>query len=539
MLIWLLPILAFGQKTQQIFPAMEDTTLVVQPGGRSFSADGPIYIVNANSVIYQESDLRKYLAADLATFRFPKQYGNSKFALDKNGVYFRGERVETDTTGFVYITEVGDYQKRDAIWKTASKVYRNTSEIKDADAKTFKNTPGSCQNFFYDKDNYFFFDKKIDASETVEISAIKEPLCSFETKVFSAGKLVTLDGELLLALNAQFAKTSKKVIHIETARVLELDPKKAKVLSRSYISDGKNLYCGFYKVEISQQFLSKIKVFDHYNSRYLTDGKKFLDPTGFMAKIDAATFGLLPNSDLYFDKNGIYRNEFSEKLQKVVNVKYPFKYSLPVKASDIRFSQVNYRYLVYKNQVYDVADKEYYASVPSDKIAKLLTTNIRLIKLDGKTQDRFDYDYRLYKVGTKIYANGKDTGADAATFGLSNGLYKDKNHVYNFVHGGELSILDGIDAPSAVNRMGFIFDRNFVYLHGFRVIENSNAEILALFSGYRPGCGLDKTPNSDFYLLRNADGFWLVKTEVSVTKRFLGKTLPPDWHSTLTTFEVK
>jgi hypothetical protein len=290
---------------------------------------------------------------------------------------------------------------------------------------------------------------------------------------------------------------------------------------------------------MAQKFLSGLKVFDQANSRYLVNGKTFLLDDGLMAKIDAATFGMLPNSDIFFDKNGIYRREFDEKSQKVVNVKYPFLYTLPVKGSDVRFSNVNYRYLVYKNQVYDVADKAFYGTVAPDKVAKLLSTKLRLAKNNGKIEDRFDYDYNLYKTGGKIYAGTKEMHVDAATFALKDWLYKDKDHVYGFVHGGELSILEGVDAQTAVNRMGFIFDRNFVYLNNCKAIENSNAEILAVFSGRRPGCGLDMTPNSDFYLLRNDAGFWLVKTEESVTRRFLGKTLPADWHPNLKDFEVR
>ena len=57
------------------------------------------YIINEKYVVYQSCTSRKQFTPDMATFRVIKDH----FSADKNGIYYEGELVKIDTTGFKII----------------------------------------------------------------------------------------------------------------------------------------------------------------------------------------------------------------------------------------------------------------------------------------------------------------------------------------------------------------------------------------------------------------------------------------------------
>ena len=150
---------------------------------------------------------------------------------------------------------------------------------------------------------------------------------------------------------------------------------------------------------------------------------------------------------------------------------------------------------------------------------------VRLGQLNSKTILRTLYDYKLSKDNDAVYHDGKKTSADPVTFRkLDNNYYIDKDNVYQYNREKGLLVINYIDVETTKYFNGFIRDKNYLYSNGTRIIKSYKLEILASFPGYRLGCGLDETPGSDFYLFRNAEGFWWVKVSNEITIRFLGKT---------------
>ena len=43
------------------------------------------------------------------------------------------------------------------------------------------------------------------------------------------------------------------------------------------------------------------------------------------------------------------------------------------------------------------------------------------------------------------------------------------------------------------------------------MFPNKDVELLAIYEGYEIGCGMDPTPATNFYLFKNAQGYWLAE----------------------------
>ena len=490
------------------------------------STDRPLYIVNANSVIYQDGEHLVRIKADLATFRRPKEYDADCFALDKNGIYFKGKLVTPDTAGFKIVGQIRTndyYAPRHMLWKNHRYIFDNDQIVKgNFDVRTFKPSYSSSDYYFKDKDFIYFGTQKIDGSDAASASEPIEQIIFDKNHDYIAGKIATYKGENLTPVNHNFFKTSKYVLNLQLQEQPHMDAATLVGLSRHYAKDKNHLYWQRETCPVTGLDLSRIKVWDQVNRGYFTDGTKVYAGTqSLQAYLDAKTFGMLPHSDFCYDKNGVYQQQYNEKTRTVDNVKFPFTYGQPVSA-DNTFITDNSRYVIYDLQAYDPWDKKHY-KLTREQVQLARNNKLDLAQIDPEYANLFDY--KLYKHDGKIYCNGKDTGADAETFERLGGFYKDKNHVYRYLRGQQLDIIDGIDAASAQAMHYFIIDKNAVYLGHSKIIGSRDFEWLAVTTGRRPGCGLDKTPSSDYYLLRNAEGFWVALVSDTVKVNFLGKTL--------------
>ena len=72
------------------------------------------YIINQDYVIYQEKDTRKIIKPDMASFALLDVSG---FAKDKNGIYYQGDFIKIDTTGFRVVGVISHYDKQSDYWE--------------------------------------------------------------------------------------------------------------------------------------------------------------------------------------------------------------------------------------------------------------------------------------------------------------------------------------------------------------------------------------------------------------------------------------
>lgn len=520
--------------------AITDNTLKF-PDNPTFIA--PYYIVNNNYGLFQADETtRNIITIDSKSFRYPKYQQTDFFALGKNGVYFKGNLVVTDTTGFKFLAQMDN----DFLWKTKQAVYKNQTELKGINASEFEwllNDEGQSYGaYFKDKNNVYFYDKKVVGADVASAVSIDRDFFYDKNFLYRNDQIHTYKGEPLQHVNQYLAKTKSLVVSREEGKVQpQMDAKTIKSLSRFFSMDKNSIYFRNYKMPVAPAVFKNVKVWDQTNSAYLSDGNKlyrvYYESVALQPELDAKSFGMFPISDYYFDKDGIYGWIWLEKERKGIVKKFPFRYTDPVNSSNTSMTKNHSKYVFYKNQASDGI--ELYENLTPEEAQLVRTHKNFLVHIGNSVKLATPYDYKLYKADNAIYWDEKKTSADASTFETITGnYYKDKNYVYQYIREQGLIELGGIDVPTAHVSNGFLIDKNYIFHNNTRIIKSEEIELLAIFTGYRKGCGLDRTPGSNFYFFRNSDGFWLVKVSDTVSIRFLGKQFDSSWSPALTKFEL-
>ncbi|MDR6969584.1 hypothetical protein J2X31_003617 [Flavobacterium arsenatis] len=543
-----LPIISCAQNEKPLTvtePILNDKMQVTSSQCQYIDED--VYLVNKDYVVYENCTSRKILFPDMQSFRFPKYNERSFFALDKNGIYFRGEMIKTDTTGFKIVGRNNDYRNPEVLWKTKDAVYKNNQKISVSDVATFQAVECFNGHYFKDKNYVYYFDKKIENSDGATVQKSCDDFTFDKNNAYLKGEIIRYENEKIIPVNNVFFKTSKHVLTRNNDQFTvhpNIDANSLQSLSRSYSVDKNNAYYGTFALPVKKENLKNIKVWDQINRAYLSDGVKvYSRDNDLKNNFDAKTFGMLPHSDFCFDKNGVYEREWIEAKNIVIYVKFPFKYSQPV-SSENTFITDDSRYIVYENQAYDPWDKKFYDNLSSDQIA-LAKENKLMLDKAGESELIIDekYDYLLYKSGNTIYWDGKKTIADATTFSHVGGIfYRDVNNVYFYSREEGLLVVKDMDNKTLEVFNGFFKDKNFIYHYYDKIIKSKNIELLAVFTGYRMGCSQDTTPGSNYYLFKNFEGYWLVCVSDKVSIRHLGNELPDqkEWNPNLKeSFEEK
>lgn len=522
--------------------AAQDTVVLRQLGHFGcIYLESPVYIVNKNYVVYQDCHSRKIIYPDMASFRIPQQVQESGIAMDRNGIYFRGNLLRTDTTGFALVGKNNDYKDQRWLWKTATRVYSNETVIQGADPASFAAIECFNGAYFKDKNAVYYFDKKIPGSDGATVSKSCSEVCYDKNQLYQEGKVIYFNGEKMKPVNMLFAKTKTAVIYAGNV-FPGLDAATVKALSGSYVMDKAHVYYGAVKIPVRPEDLKKVKVWQQVNSAYLSDGTLVYAGGNYLQKeLDGATFGMLPHSDFYFDKKGVYERKWMEQEQKSINHKFPFRYTAPV-SEDNTFITPNSMYIVYGRQAYNPWAKELFSDLSAEQVALLRQDKLYLSKKD--TLPSNDSSTVIGGIFTrqngKIFYRTKQLSyVDAPTFTSVSYMYaKDKNHVYRIGY-DSLYPLKHADAASFEPAWTpFTKDSNKLYYNDEEIIASQDAELLAIYGGYRPGCGLDKHPSSNYYLFRNDEGFWLTETGAQSSTRFLGKTFNPGWNKVFENFEL-
>ena len=508
------------------------------------------FIYNKDYMIYQACDTAVTFYPDRKTFQIKKwNYG---FAVDKNGVYYQGQFIKVDTTGFKIlasreIKEIEGYVHGidSYYWRTNGGVFFGTKRLSVSDPQTFE---ALTYCYFRDKNHVYYYDQII---EGVDPNLVNEKLTNEEflndgKNVYYKGKRLYYKGEVVEQMTSKIFKTSKYVLGYngkedkQTHSILvelhsePFDIPTLRTLSDSYLIDKNHLYYiglhypiwdnGF-RLFVPKEELSSIRAF----TEFVVVGSTVYHKRKPEKRYDAATFGIIPEHHYYqYDKRGIYN--WDKKL--------PFRYKKRPEYGKNLFYIDEKHLFIYENQAY-------YYNYDNSIYAKNLTSQQIEILKQGKTslkdllpphkeplQKKGKYDYNLYKADGHIYiGETQQKDIDAATFEYITGyFYKDKNHVYYYDRwrGKEAHFLmvEGYDVATLKgDSNGFMMDKDYYYYGTTRLFKNKNVEVLACYTGYRMRCSQDSTPTTDYYLFKNDQGYWFVKLGDGVAICFLGKKL--------------
>ena len=485
------------------------------------------YIINKDYVIYQEENTRKIIKPDMASF---VPLNVSRLAKDKNGIYYQGDLIKIDTTGFRVVDVIRDKQsdyREEPIWRTYKKAFRGKKQINISDPATFE-TVSTC--YFKDKNYLYYYDQKVEGADVADVATLQQNFADREfvsdkLNTYYKGKPFIYKGERVQQVSNNIYKTTTHVLRYnggydeEKAEdyFVELpdyfDIPTLRRLNDFYLIDKNHLYYDEntyplrdkdLRVPIPKENLSKIKLFKDL----VTDGNKLYNGKEPLSGYDAATFGVVPGHYYYlYDKNGIYN--WREKL--------PFHYTNRPEYGKNLFYMDYQSLFIYEDQAYywDYDDSLYVPHLSPQQLALLKEGNTPLRELFPSQDDK----QKNKEIDT--------TGFEQLSYSSSrhNPFWRHNGQIYHLIEGWydndqhkwrrserRYVVVKGYDNASLKEvPEGFLADKNEWYDGTTRLFQNKDVELLAIYVGRPGGCRMDSPPGTNFYLFKNAQGYWLVE----------------------------
>lgn len=464
---------------------------------------------------------------DLKSFKYFDHSDAEVFGMDKNGIFFNGEFIKTDTTGFI---SYGKTEDENWLWKTKKNVFKNTTSIKSIHAESFqrlKTADGKIYHGFHFKDhkNIYYFDKILEGLN-IDSTFVYDSSVLYDNNYYYAldvKKYFNL--QPIKHVNNSLQKTNTIVIdYWNNITFPHIDSETIIGLSRYYSKDKNNIYFKSEILPIDITNANKLKIWDWANTSFIFTGEKLFWNNIEVFNIDDRSFGVLKNADIFFDKNGIYEKKWNNGLFDFV--RFPFNYTEPVNEYN---TSIKNGYIIYTNQAYDSYKKILYENLTQSQLDKLGIENIGLIKINDVAETVIKYNYQVSKSENKVYWNDLETSADAHKFEpVPNSVYyfRDNSFVYQYTNKGLIPIED-IDTKSVIEKYGFLIDKNFLYNSNSKIMKSKDIELLAIYGLNELECGVGASPYSNiYYLFKNVDGYWLVFNGESTKVKNLGRKIP-------------
>ena len=481
------------------------------------------YIINQDYVIYQEENTRKIIKPDMASFAILDVSG---FAKDKNGIYYQGDFIKIDTTGFRVVRFIYDKQSdyREPIWRTYKKAFRGKKQINISDPATFESV-STC--YFKDKNYLYYYDQKVEGADvaTLQQNFADREFVSDKLNTYYKGKPFIYKGERVQQVSNNIYKTTTHVLRYNGGYDKEkaedyfvelpdyFDIPTLRRLNDFYLIDKNHLYYDEksyslrdedLRVPIPKENLSKIKLFEVL----VTDGDKLYRGKELLSGYDVATFGVVPGHYYYlYDKNGVYN--WRKKL--------PFHYTNRPEYGKNFFYMHNQSLFIYEDQAYynGYDDSLYVPHLTPRQLALLKEGNTPLRELfpsqDDKQKNKEIDTTGFEQLSYSSWRHNPFWRHNGQIYHLIEGWYDNDQHKWRRSE-RRYVVVKGYDNASLKEvPEGFLADKNYWYDGTTRLFQNKDVELLAIIVGRPGGCRMDSPPGTNLYLFKNAEGYWLAE----------------------------
>ena len=481
------------------------------------------YIINQDYVIYQEENTRKIIKPDMASFAIL----GSGLAKDKNGIYYQGDLIKIDTTGFSVVDVIRDKQsdyREEPIWRTYKKAFRGKKQINISYPATFESVT-TC--YFKDKNYLYYYDQKVEGADvaTLQKESADEEFVSDKNNTYYQGKPFIYKGERVQQVSNLIYKTTTHVLRYNGGYDKEraedyfvelpdyFDIPTLRRLNDRYLIDKNHLYYDEssypledkdLRVPIPKENLSKIKLF----KVFVTDRDKLYRGKEPLSGYDAATFGVVPGHYYYqYDKNGVYNWDY----------KLPFRYTNRPEYGKNFFYMGNQSLFIYEDQAYykTFYDSLYISHLSPQQLALLKEGNTRLRELfpsqDDKQKNKEIDTTGFEQLSYSSWRHNPFWRHNGQIYHLIEGWYDNDQHKWRRSE-RRYVVVKGYDNASLKEvPEGFLADKNYWYDGTTRLFQNKDVELLAIIVGRPGGCRMDSPPGTNLYLFKNSEGYWLAE----------------------------
>ena len=485
------------------------------------------YIINRDYAIYQEKDTRKIIKPDMESF---VPLNVSGFAKDKNGIYYQGDFIKIDTTGFRVVGVISHYDKQsdyweEPIWRTHKQAFRGTKPIAISDPATFE-TVSTC--YFKDKNYLYYYDQKVEGADvaTLQKNLANGEFVSDKDNTYYQGKPFIYKGERVQQVSNNIYKTTTHVLRYNVGYDQEraedcfvelpdyFDIPTLRRLNDRYLIDKNHLYYNEssypledkdLRVPIAKEDLSKIKKLFEV---FVTDGNKIYRGKEPLSGYDVATFEIVPGYYYYqYDKNGVYH--WFKKL--------PFHYTNRPEYGKNLFYMDYQSLFIYEDQAYyeTYDDSLYVPHLSPQQLALLKEGNTPLRELfssqDDKQKNKEIDTTGFEQLSYSSWRHNPFWRHNGQIYHLIEGWYDNDQHKWRRSE-RRYVVVKGYDNASLKEvPRGFLADKNYWYDGTTRLFQNKDVELLAIIVGRPGGCRVDSAPGTVLYLFKNAEGYWLAE----------------------------
>jgi hypothetical protein len=189
-----------------------------------------------------------------------------------------------------------------------------------------------------------------------------------------------------------------------------------------------------------------------------------------------------------------------------------------------------------QNQKINTAVRDITLKIPEGYTKRIWVESYGICGTDDYTfvPDADNYAYGFYKKNNQIYCQGRLSDIDGDGFQrIVPDYFRNNSNIYYYTWKVGLQKIEGIDVASANYSDSFLTDKYDLYIKTSKVIKNEGLKLVSDYKIYKEDKSAKNNEKNSYteyyYLFKNNEGYWIVKSSDIVSYNFLAKTYNHKW----------